>query len=75
MQQRLVKDESLREKPQPNFTDQAVIDALSAPEALKKFLDLQGATPAGGIEKVGSMVVVNARKGERLFVIQVLPEP
>jgi hypothetical protein len=74
IQERLVKASNPTAKPEMRFSDRAVLEAESGVGALRAYLEQEHAEPMGMIEKVGSMVVVNARRGDDLFVIQVLPK-
>jgi hypothetical protein len=74
IQERLVKASSSTAKPQMKFSDRMVLEAESGVGALRAYLEQEHAEPMGMIEKVGSMVVVNARRGDDVFVIQVVPK-
>ena len=74
IQQRLVKGSSPTAKPEMRFSDRTVLEAESGVSALRAYLEQEQAEPMGMIEKVGPMVVVNARRGDDVFVIQVLPK-
>lgn len=74
IQERLVKTSSSNAKPEMKFADRMVLEAESGVVALRRYLEQERAEPMGMIEKVGSMVVVNARRGDDIFVIQVMPK-
>jgi hypothetical protein len=72
--QRVVRDELGKSSPENEFTPQGFVEANTAFDALKHFLDREQAVVLGPIEKTRDAIVSSVRIDGTYYAIRIQPE-
>ena len=74
VEQRVVRDELGKSSPENEFTPRGFVEADTALDALKRFLDREQAVVLGPIEKTQGKIECNVRIGDTYYAIRIRQE-
>jgi hypothetical protein len=74
VEQRVVRDELGKSSPENEFIPQGFVEADTALDALKRFLDREQAVVLGPIEKTRDKIVSNVRIDDTYYAIRIQQE-